>query len=157
MVASAVSNPLPFPSHLLSSSVPPLACLPSPQTASIPWVELVNNGEKTVEYHQNHIQVSMLSWQLNQQRRLDVFASFPHSPHATGLCPAGCSGKILQNVQGTSTSIILPFSSSPSTTLSTCPFPLSSSPSLCVPPASCSMGHSVTSYLNLAWTASSHG
>lgn len=68
MIAIVVSNPLPLLSHLLSLTVPLLVCLPTSQTVSIPWVELVNNGEKTVEYHESHIQVSSLSQQPNLQR-----------------------------------------------------------------------------------------
>ena len=30
----------------------------SQQTVSIPWVELVNNGEKTIQYSRDHVQVT---------------------------------------------------------------------------------------------------
>ena len=34
-----------------------LCLIPIPQTVSIPWAEVLNNGEKTIEYYDYHVQV----------------------------------------------------------------------------------------------------
>ena len=45
---------------LLSLALGELHCLLSlPQTVSVPCSEVINNGEKSIEYHDSHVKVCM--------------------------------------------------------------------------------------------------